>query len=329
MPEFALIDLICTHCAIKRDDVRVGIGDDAAVLSVPSGHELVVSTDTLIAGVHFPLDTKVEDIGWKALAVNLSDLAAMGATPAWATLALTLPSADSEWITRFAKGFAELAAVHNVALVGGDTTQGPLSITLTIHGFAPIGQAILRSTAKPGDLIYVTGTLGDAAAGLVLLKSPRSGAISNFSLKLVDRLNRPLPRILVGQTLRGLASAAIDISDGLLADLGHICTQSALGAEINVDQLPCSEALTALFNVKDRCRFQLSGGDDYELCFTVEEEKSELMEKLLSAQSIDVTCIGKMSKGKEGITVQNTKGEIIQCSQVGWEHFKDNTEESR
>src|SRR5450631_861990 len=199
--EFDLIALIRSRCAIAREDVRLGIGDDAALLAVPAGQLLAVSTDTLIAGVHFPQSTKAYDIGWKALAVNLSDLAAMGATPAWATLALTLPRADPRWVSEFADGFAALASEFKLALVGGDTTQGPLGITVTVHGFVPDGAALLRSGARAGDAVFVTGTLGDAAAGLRCLDKSDNEAGRLLSVPagtreaLIERLNRPTPRI--------------------------------------------------------------------------------------------------------------------------------------
>jgi len=324
MSEFALIDLIRSHCKVKRDDVTTGIGDDAAVLQVPFEHELVVSIDTLVAGVHFPLDTKIEDIGWKALAVNLSDLAAMGATPAWASLALTLPSADTDWVARFITGFSELATSHKVALIGGDTTQGPFSTTIAIHGFVPIGQAILRSTAKPGDLIYVTGTLGDAAAGLTLIKKDKSLINCLLSNPLVQKLHRPVPRIAAGKILRGLATAAIDISDGLLADLGHICTQSKVGADIQINRLPSSDPLRRLFDFDSRINLQLSGGDDYELCFTVNKDKVETVEKLLKEQECPITRIGHITDG-HGIKLLDEKGNEIKSFRKGWEHFMNNT----
>jgi thiamine-monophosphate kinase len=257
--EFALIDRIRKRCDATRADVRLGIGDDAALLAVPSGKLLAVSTDTLVAGVHFLPDTAARDIGWKALAVNLSDLAAMGAEPAWATLALTLPSADARWVDEFADGFAELSREHCVALVVGDTTQGPLSITVTIHGLVPAGAALTRAAARVGDGVYVTGTLGDAAAGLLLVQSN-----AEASAPLLERLHRPTPRVQQGLILRGRATACIDVSDGLAADLGHICDASGVGAQIDADALPASSELSAAFDANARRAFQLAGGDDYE-----------------------------------------------------------------
>ena len=266
MAEFELIDLIRARCAIARDDVRLGIGDDAALLAVPVGQLLAVSTDTLIAGVHFPQSAKGYDVGWKALAVNLSDLAAMGATPAWATLALTLPQADAVWVADFADGFAALAGEFKLALVGGDTTQGPLSITLTVHGFVPEGMALRRDGARAGDAVFVTGTLGDAAAGLCCLDKNSAVAqrtlatASNMREALIARLHRPTPRVAQGLALRGHAQACIDVSDGLVADLGHICTASGVGADFDLELLPASPALFSLFDAEARAGFQLAGG---------------------------------------------------------------------
>ena len=239
--EFDLIELIRTRCSVARADVRLGIGDDAALLLPPAGHELAVSTDTLVAGVHFPLGTSARDLGWKALAVNLSDLAAMGATPAWALLSLTLPDSAREFVDGFAQGFAELAAQHGVALVGGDTTRGPLAVGVTVHGFVPPGRALRRDGARAGDLVFVTGTLGDAAAGLRCLDRADERAAALFNAPsdtreaLVGRLNRPTPRIAAGAALRELASACIDVSDGLLADLGHVAARSGVGKALEAD----------------------------------------------------------------------------------------------
>ncbi len=320
MAEFSLIQAIRERCAVTRDDVRLGIGDDGAVLAIPGGFELIVSTDTLVAGVHFPINTAAEEIGWKALAVNLSDLAAMGAMPAWATLALTLPVADIDWVQDFADGFAQLARQYQLALVGGDTTQGPLTITVTVHGFVPTGQALLRSGARVGDTVWVTGTLGDAAAGLQLL-GDNSDLGNDSSMALLKRLNRPSPRIAAGVALRGIASAAIDVSDGLLADLGHICTQSCVGAELAVAMLPASAALGALFDADQRRGLQLTGGDDYELCFTVPREKTAALAQSLVHFDCGAACVGEITGG-DGVRVNKSDGGEMALPQLrGFEHF--------
>lgn len=320
--EFHLIDRIreCTQQA--RDDVVLGIGDDAALLTVPAGRELVVAVDTLVDGVHFPRHTAPADIGWKALAVNLSDLAAMGASPAWALLSLTLPDADAEFVEAFAEGFAQLAAPHRLALVGGDTTRGPLSVSVTVHGFVPAGQALLRSGARVGDAVLVTGTLGDAAAGLHLAQHAFGDASDRAGLRefLLARLNRPTPRIAVGNALRGQATACIDISDGLLADLQHVCARSGVAAEIEAHRLPRSSALLDLFDDASALRFALGGGDDYELCFTVPAQHVSQVQSDLSRLGCGVTRIGRIVEG-EGVRVHGADGELRIDDHQGWEHF--------
>jgi thiamine-monophosphate kinase len=330
--EFDLINLIRDRCALQREDVRLGIGDDAALLAVPAGQLLAVSTDTLVAGVHFPVSTGAGDVGWKALAVNLSDLAAMGATPAWATLALTLPQPDRQWVIDFADGFAALAGEFKLALVGGDTTQGPLSITVTIHGFVPEGAALLRGGARVGDAIFVTGTLGDAAAGLQLIRetarvadlAPPEAPVAEPSgaarAALLARLNRPTPRIAQGLQLRGRASACIDVSDGLVADLGHLCAASGAGAEIDVESLPPSSALLSLFDASMRRGFQLAGGDDYELCFTAAEPAASLLAGTLARSGCGATRIGRIVP-EPGVRVRDGDGRPLELPRAGWEHF--------
>lgn len=320
--EFELIELIRRHTAQPRDDVRLGIGDDAAVLAVPTGQELAVAVDTLVDGVHFPYGTAAADIGWKALAVNLSDLAAMGASPAWALLALTLPMPDVAFVEGFAEGFAQLAQPHRLALVGGDTTRGPLCISVAVHGFVPPGKALTRAGARVGDAVLVTGTLGDAAAGLHALQHPRRDDDPRGSLRefLIERLNRPVPRLAAGAALRGQASACADISDGLLADLGHICTASGVGAEIEAALLPRSSALLGLHDEATALHFALSGGDDYELCFTVPAQRLADVQADLSRLGCGVTRIGRIVEG-DGVRVRGTDGTWLTTDRPGWEHF--------
>jgi len=313
--EFALIDLIRQRVKL-RDDVVLGIGDDAALLSVPNDQLLVVSTDTLNNGIHFPEDTAPEDIGYKSLAVNLSDLAAMGAMPAWASLAISLPNTDIDWLEKFLDGFFELANEHGVQLIGGDTTQGPLSITVTVHGFVPRDQALRRDGARPGDEIWVTGSIGDAAGGLAQWR-----AQGLQSAKLRYRLDRPTPRVNVGLALRGIANAAIDISDGLLADLSHILRASHLGAEIEVCRVPMSKPLLEHFpDDRQRYRLQLSGGDDYELCFTAPAHQSLAIEQALSECDVIGTVIGHIVSGPE-LKCFDENGELFELEKKGFEHF--------
>jgi thiamine-monophosphate kinase len=326
MAEFDLIEIIRARCSVARADVHLGIGDDAAILAPPPGHDLVVSTDTLIAGVHFPPLTTARDLGWKSLAVNLSDLAAMGATPAWALLALTLPEADRTFVDGFAEGFAELAAQHRVALVGGDTTSGPMSVTVVVHGFVPTGRALRRDGAQPGDHVFVTGTLGDAAAGLRCLdrRDPAAVALFNAPLdtreSLLERLHRPTPRVAAGAALRDVASACIDVSDGLLADLGHVAARSGVGIEVDALELPASSALLALFDASERLALQASGGDDYELAFTMSPARAADLLRDLARIGCGATRIGRVVAGA-GVRLLDAAGAEIVLDRRGWEHF--------
>ena len=316
--EFEIIRRYFTRQQPQREDVIAGIGDDAALLQVPADSELVVCMDTLVAGVHFPESTTAAAIGHKALAVNLSDLAAMGATPAWATLSLTLPESDPVWLENFSQGFFRLADRYNVQLVGGDTTRGPLSVTVQAHGFVPGGLALRRQGAQPGDHIYVTGTLGDA--GLALQLAGDAGP------ELQQRLDYPQARLAAGQALRGIASAAIDISDGLLADLGHLLENEQLGASLSIDDLPRSDAFTGAVTrcgTDARALFHdlpLSAGDDYELCFTVPEASQQQLESVLAQFSCDCTHVGRVEK-EAGIRCYTAGGKMYEPATDGYRHF--------
>ncbi|MGZ8225932.1 MAG: thiamine-phosphate kinase [Methylovulum sp.] len=268
--EFALIQRFFSRRPIKNSSTHLGIGDDCALLSIPDGYELAITTDTMVENVHFFADADPEQLGHKLLAVNLSDLASMGAKPISVTLALTLPNIDENWLAAFAKGFLKLADHYSVDLIGGDTTSGPLTLTVQAMGLAPCGQALLRSEAKPGDFIYLTGSLGDAGLGLKI-KQGYACANPNIALK---RFNQPDPRIDEGLALSGIANACIDVSDGLAGDLGHILEQSHVGACLDWDALPLSDAvLSYIQDTGDWC-MPLVAGDDYELCFTVSAEKN-------------------------------------------------------
>lgn len=306
-----------------RADVVLGIGDDAALLQVPAGQQLVIAMDTLNSGVHFPEDTAPADIGWKALAVNLSDLAAMGAAPAWCTLSLSMPEADAAFVDSFMDGFLALAEQHDVALVGGDTTRGPLSICVTVHGFVEAGTAMRRDAACVGDDIWVSGTPGDAAGALVQWEAKRGQV--HFSQKnepdpfLRMRLDRPTPRVALGLALRGLAHACIDVSDGLLADLGHICEASGIGAQVDIDALPASDALRTTFDSAIRHGLQAAGGDDYELCFTAAPEARAVIEAASRDAGSMVTRIGVMVAAP-GVTARTDEG-AWSVPAAGWVHF--------
>ncbi len=311
--EFDLIARIRAHVA-PREDVALGIGDDAALLAVPSGMQLVVTADTLNSGVHFPDDTAPADIGWKALAVNLSDLAAMGARPAWCTLSLSLPSSESRWVDGFIDGFLDLAALHGISLVGGDTTRGPLSIAVTAMGHVESGHALRRDGARLGDDVWVTGTLGDAAAAL---QSMLSGAAVERSLRA--RLDRPTPRVEAGRALMGLASACVDVSDGLVADLGHLCARSGVGAQVELSRLPASRAL-ARFRPEVRWPWQASGGDDYELCFTASPRRAEQVQQALDFVGVPGTLIGRIVAGSR-VQALDATGGTWDPPRAGYDHF--------
>jgi len=313
--EFDLIRRFFAGQCMQRVDVPLGIGDDAALLAPPPGRLLAVSVDTLIAGVHFPLDTAARAVGYKSLAVNLSDLAAMGAEPAWVTLALSLPEPDEAWLTGFAQGFFDLASTHNVQLVGGDTTRGPLSITVQVTGFVSQEQALLRNGAQPGEGIFLTGTVGDAGLGLRLYQQP-SGASNNAIMHLVHRLEFPTPRVAAGLALRGCASSAIDVSDGLAADLGHVLTASGVGADIHVDQLPLSSAYRLLASKND-WQTAVSAGDDYELCFTLPAGQETAV---LAGLGCTCTRIGEIS-ADSGLRWRDADGQQLALDNTGFDHF--------
>ena len=312
--EFDLIERIRRRVA-TRDDVLLGIGDDAALLQPPAGMQLVVAMDTLNSGVHFPPETAPADIGWKALAVNLSDLAAMGALPAWCTLSLSLPDADGEFVDGFLDGFLALASQHDLALVGGDTTRGPLSICVAVHGFIEPGTAMRRDGARAGDDLWVSGTLGDAAAALSYWQS---GGAMDPTLRM--RLDRPTPRVSLGHVLRGIATSCIDVSDGLLADLGHVCKASGVGALVDVDALPASPTLRSGFDADARRMLQATGGDDYELCFTAPATSREAVIEAASTHA-PVARIGRIVAGR-GVSAVDAQGVAWQPSVAGFRHFE-------
>lgn len=273
LTEFSLIQRFFTRQGVSNPTTRLGIGDDCALMAIPEGYELAVTVDTMVENVHFFAGTNPEQLGHKVLAVNLSDLASMGAKPLSVTLALTLPSIDERWLTAFAGGFLALAERHTVDLIGGDTTSGPLTLTVQAMGLIPKGQALKRSTARAGDFIYVTGNIGDAGLGLKI----KQGYSSTQPEAALHRFNRPNPACAAGIALRGLASACIDLSDGLAGDLGHILEQSRVGACLEWESLPLSEAVREYIQDTADWSMPLVAGDDYELCFTVSPEKSSLL----------------------------------------------------
>lgn len=318
--EFELIARYFNRVTSSRRDVEKGIGDDCALLNVAEKQTLAISTDTLVEGIHFLRDIHPADLGYKALAVNLSDLAAMGADPAWLTLAITLPEVDERWLKAFSDSLFELLDYYDMQLIGGDTTRGPRSLTLGIHGLVPAGRALKRSGARPGDWVYVTGTLGDSAAGLALLQHHLRITDPAVCEALIKRHLRPMPRILQGQALRDLASAAIDISDGLIADLGHILKASDCGARINLDALPLSSTLVDNIDKQQALRWALGGGEDYELCFTVPEINRGALDVALGHLGVPFTCIGQMAPASEGLTLME-QGKAVEFNLKGYDHF--------
>src|SRR5471032_109463 len=269
--EFDLIARYFNRYRTARRDVQLGIGDDCALLTVAEKQLLAVSTDTLVEGIHFLKTIDSADLGYKALAVKLSDLAAMGADPAWVSLALTLPEVNTDWLEAFSDSLFEQLNYYGMQLIGGDTTRGPLSMTLTIQGLIPIDRALTRGGASVGDWIFVTGSLGDSAAGLAILLEQLDVKDAAHRETLLKRHLRPTARILQGQALRGFASSAIDISDGLISDLKHVLNASGCGARLDLDALPLSPALLDSVEREQALKWALTGGEDYELCFTVPE----------------------------------------------------------
>lgn len=321
--EFSLIKQYFTSQPVKRKDVSTGIGDDCAILTVPEKQQVAISTDTLVSGIHFLPTISPEDLAYKALAVNISDLAAVGADPAWASLALTLPKVDNDWLEIFSRSLFALAEYYSIQLIGGDTTKGPLSLTITIQGLVPQGMALLRSGAKIGDWIYVTGFLGDSAAGLAVLQNRLQPSQPESRDYFITRHLRPQPRLLQGQALRSLASAAIDISDGLISDLNHILTASGCGARINLDALPYSTAMKSQVSKEQAEIWALSGGEDYELCFTVPEINRGALDIALAHTGADFHCIGQIMPIAEGIRYLR-EGKEVHPNLKGFDHFGDN-----
>jgi len=317
--EFDLIDRYFRDAAARRDDVLLGVGDDGALLRPKAGFDLVMVTDTLVEGTHFKAGASPRSIGHRALAVNLSDLAAMGATPAWALLALTLPATEESWIKEFTVGFFDLARQHNLAIVGGDTTRGPLSVTVQAIGYVPQGKGLRRSGARVGDVVLVSGTLGDAAAGL---------HDSNDYLRA--RFDYPTPRITLGESLLDVASAAMDVSDGLLADLAKLTAASAVGATLAIENLPLSKQLLSEKGLDEARRLALTGGDDYELLFTMPEACWEdwlraWTHRSAADQSVAITPIGRIDE-HQGLRMTLVGERVDQAAlgieRSGWDHFK-------
>lgn len=321
MKEFELIKEFFSFSQSQSGAVIEGVGDDCAVLSIPDKRQLVTSVDTLVEGVHFFSDVNPADIAYKSLAVNVSDLAAMGAKPLGFTLAIALPKADTEWLETFSRGLKQASEAFDIPLIGGDTTQGPLTITVNVLGVVKTDKALLRKSAQQDDDIWVTGFLGDAAAALSLhAKKNQLNEAENY---LWQRLLRPQPLLAFARKLSKIAHAAIDVSDGLLADLGHILEQSHCSAKIKVASLPLSAQLVECFGLEMARDFALNGGDDYELCFTA---KSSMRNKILNLAEdfkVNVHRIGSITAGEETGIQLSLDGKPYQPKRQGWQHFSE------
>jgi thiamine-monophosphate kinase len=319
LTEFALIERYFKHCGAERSDVQLGVGDDGALLRSPATEDLVAAIDTLVAGVHFLPDAAPASIGHRALAVNLSDLAAMGARPAWALLALTLPQVDERWLEAFARGFGALACAHNVALVGGDTTAGPLCVTVQLLGHVPRESALRRGGARPGDALFLSGTAGDAAAGLLLEEGRLTLEDLGAAAQLRERFSFPTPRVALGERLREHANACIDISDGLLGDAAKLAAASGCGVEIAFEEVPVSGALVRAVGEARARHLALTGGDDYELCFAVPPAHVEELKRALPQERWDYRRIGTLCEAAGAVVTR--AGTVMQFSHSGFDHF--------
>ena len=303
--------------AVPGEIVRLGIGDDCALLSVPEDMELALSMDTLVEKIHFPEDAPPGLLAWRALCVNLSDLAAMGAKPAGFTLSLSLPDANAEWLKLFSAGLKTCAEKYGCPLIGGDTSRGPLVITIQVHGLIPSGMALVRSGAKSGDRLYVSGSLGSASLALKMLSGEIEFAAEDTAV-VTDAFYKPVPRLNLGMAARGFASAGIDISDGLLADLGHICQQSTVGAEIHLPSIPVESLLRRSLEENESLALALTGGDDYELILVVPESNIPGLEAL--AKDVPLTCIGKIT-ADTGIKCLDKEAKLQSFADTGFQHF--------
>jgi thiamine-monophosphate kinase len=318
LTEFELIRRYFTH---RPRGAVLGVGDDAAIVRARPGYELVVTADMLVEGRHFAAGADPRKLGHKALAVNLSDIAAMGARPLWTTLALALPRADARWLAAFSGGFMRLARRHGVDLVGGDTTRGPLNICVQVMGEVPRGGALRRDAARPGDDIWISGTLGDAALALA---AGRMRLPPGERRALEAKLDMPTPRVDLGIALRGVARSAIDVSDGLVADLGHICERSRVGAVIALEGIPTSAILGRQLGRPEARAALLAGGDDYELCFTAARTRREAVARLGRHVGLRLSRIGTIMRPRRGsplVTVLAASGQPVALRKTGYKHF--------
>lgn len=313
-------ELIARHFTRPAKTAALGVGDDCALVQAPTGLALAITTDLLVEGTHFLAGADPGLLGHKTLAVNLSDLAAMGADPRWCTLALALPEADEDWLAAFARGFFALAERHAVELIGGDTTRGPRTLCVTALGTLPVGYALRRDTAQAGDELWLSGATGEAALALAHLQG-RAALEDAHRDACLARLHAPEPRVALGRRLRGVATAAIDVSDGLVADVGHLCARSRLAADIDEPAVPRAPALAALADAGLARACLLSGGDDYELAFTAPPEARDAVARAAELARVTVTRIGRMREGA-GVTVRDAAGAPLALDRPGYDHFR-------
>jgi thiamine-monophosphate kinase len=316
--EFNIIEKYFTRPSKNAD---LGVGDDAALIQICTGHQLAVSADMLVAGTHFLANCPAYFVGWKSLAVNISDMAAMGATPKWATLAIGLPKIDEDWLAEFSRGFFACADAFGVSLIGGDTTRGPLNISVQIMGEVPIGKALRRDGAKVGDEIWVSGILGAAALGLAQLKNilPENTLSAEEKQTCIYALQAPQPRVALGLALQDIAHSAIDISDGLLADLGHIVERSTLGANLYWEHVPHVHVSNGI----DTSRLQnlcLAGGDDYELCFTAPASQHNAIVAIGKKLNLKLSAIGETTQ-KTNLNLYDKNHQLVKLKTSGYDHF--------
>jgi len=310
-----------------ENGVAIGIGDDCAVLNVPPGYQLVVSTDSLVVGTHFFSDSPADELAWRLVGASVSDLAAMGAIPAWLSLAVTLPDVDHEWLSLFSSGLHDACQEYGIQLIGGDTTRGSLSLTATVHGWVPAGMALMRSGAQAGDLVCVSGTLGDSRGGLYLLEKQKGlaaePAVDMFSPDaqyLIDRFYRPVPRLALGEALLDTATACIDISDGLIGDIEHLLTSSQVGMDISADCLPCSAALVRLVGNEQAAMWSLTGGEDFELCFTVAPTDELKLQAIRQRTGVPIRVVGTITADANERIVRGIDATTL-SSLTGYRHF--------
>ena len=318
MAEFSLIDRFCKNIGAAHPETKLSVGDDAAVVAIPEGMELAISVDTMVAGVHFFPDAPPKSIAHKLLAVNLSDMAAMGAEPKWVTMTLTVPTVDQAWLTDFSTSLNELAKGYGVQLIGGDTTQGELNLSIQIMGLLPKSKAITRSGAKQGDDLYLSNNIGDAALALKLMSDEKS-----VNKQLVDALEKPTPQVDLGLKLLNVAHSCIDISDGLVADCSHIARQSQVTFEIDIAKIPLSDDYLAYINGGGSVDLALTGGDDYQLAFTAPQSQRQTINDISSSLGIKLSRIGRaVEKGKDLVSLFDSGKPYQLKSDSGYQHFQ-------